>query len=96
MTECEQCKNPMLKGVHTCGRDPLWRGPFADLKVSQWQPIETEPKNGTEFLAYSDASEEFGVAFWAAIPGKKWLVCRNSIGEDFNPTHWQPLPEPPK
>lgn len=62
-----------------------------------WRPIETSPKDGEDFLAYSDATGKYGVAYWVTYFTKELtLVCNDSLGEWFNPTHWMPLPEPPK
>ncbi len=70
------------------------------VKAAGWQPIETAPRDGTEFLA-------FGSYFY---PGDKdatvycSIVSRN--GEFWNDwegdhpdgffSHWTPLPSPPK
>jgi hypothetical protein len=62
-----------------------------------WQPIETAPKDGTEMLLYSPVdgvkSSHFEGGVWQGFP---W---RSPISRDFQaakPTHWMPLPEPPK
>jgi hypothetical protein len=51
-----------------------------------WQPIETAPMDGTEVLVI-DAGEVQQVSWWAHA----W-----SHDDSYVPTHWQPLPEPPK
>lgn len=61
----------------------------------EWQPIETAPKDGTPVLIFwskkyigigEHAPEDafFGAYWWAYGTGK----C--------NPSHWMPLPPPPK
>ena len=69
-------------------------------EMSEWQPIETAPKDGTEVLVWS---EHGGVesAYWEAgcYGHSGWTIyqIRTEIAEpDFPPTHWMPLPEPPK
>lgn len=63
--------------------------------MSEWQPIETAPKDGTSFLAC--------VGIWQTVchwhPHGHW----SSVGavyspypSDEQPIHWMPLPEPPK
>ena len=63
--------------------------------MSEWQPIETAPKDGTDFLAYSDACNVYGVAYWNTFHHAGYLVCNDSARDFFNPTHWMPLPPPP-
>lgn len=63
----------------------------------EWQPIETAPKDGTEVLCFSD---DLGI-FVAYIDDHnhnqkpKWST---GFGEksEIDPTHWMPLPAPPK
>lgn len=66
-----------------------------------WQPIETAPKDGTWLLLgqFSDSDTDdycHGVAHWhdggwtdGYQPDWYWRGA-------FEPTHWQPLPEPPE
>lgn len=64
--------------------------------MSEWQPIETAPQDGTEVLLHC-AEGDINVAYW---DGTWWAdtieggdVTRRGSGE---PTHWMPLPEPPQ
>jgi Protein of unknown function (DUF551) len=57
-----------------------------------WQPIETAPKDGTDILVYSN--ERIISAHWS-VPADAWV----EVVHDYSfaaPTHWMPLPEPPK
>lgn len=67
--------------------------------MSEWQPIETAPKDSTQILAYA-FNERFGnmfygVAEWATkksadtVAGWFWPYA-------IRPTHWMPLPTPPE
>lgn len=70
----------------------------------QWRPIGTAPKQGKILLLFNnpligyDGSTLRGrvdIGFY--INNRFHSVTANSEGEDeARPTHWQPLPEPPK
>lgn len=87
--------------------------------MSEWQPIETAPKDGTLILVAGpviDSSDVAGYVPWketyvvlAWWEGSCWLGCFGDYhdtgcpicGGWFEypvvwPTHWMPLPEPPK
>ena len=62
--------------------------------MSEWQPIETAPE-GESLLVYmpTDKRNPIQVARW----GKHTKVIGNQFAFDMEkPTHWMPLPEPPK
>jgi len=74
--------------------------------MTEWQPIETAPKDGTDIIVmYIDIATQFvRIAFWLDY---EWDPSINGwwtydCGEDelmapiYAPTHWMPLPEPPK
>lgn len=63
--------------------------------VQYWQPIETAPKDGTEILIYSRYGDQYVVSYDDSF-NAPWRV-RNEEGLNAHiPTHWMPLPEPPK
>lgn len=68
-----------------------------------WRPIESAPKDGTKILAWcphpritnDDAFFHCEIIWWRPYKANPWRTARNdSIPDD--PTHWQPLPDPPK
>lgn len=54
--------------------------------MSDWQPIETYPKDGTSFLVWSKNCTDLSIA---------WHDEEGEPLERFY-THWHPLPPPPK
>lgn len=65
--------------------------------LSGWRPISTAPKDGMEFIGYwvfavTDQGPQWEVG--AAC----WLLGRFRFRNPKSgpPTHWMPLPEPPK
>lgn len=62
--------------------------------MSEWQPIETAPKDGTWVLLYHQYAR-ISDWYW---DGQKWHNDVLDWGDDepsLAPTHWQPLPDPP-
>jgi hypothetical protein len=67
--------------------------------ASQWQPIDTAPMDGTEFLGYRRG--QMATAY--RVPRddcEMWSFGDQSAAHeywpDMRPTHWMPLPEPPQ
>jgi len=73
--------------------------------MTKWQPIETAPKDGTAILAWPingngfySKDEEDRISYvvrwyarnavWLEASGEEYMQCY--------PTHWMPLPAPPK
>lgn len=87
----------------------IWYATDAQVKVmhealnnsTRWQPIETAPKDGTEFLGYFGS---YGVKqiHWNELPninGKMmsdWYEKGLRFFPHAKPTHWMPLLEPPE
>ena len=77
--------------------------------MSEWQPIETAPKDGSTILIYGD--NEVSVVFWEVRRTLGAWRCTGygdlafeDDGSPYsppsrlipqNPTHWMPLPVPP-
>jgi hypothetical protein len=60
----------------------------------EWQPIETAPKDGTDILVFCKIRRVLR-GFWDEARGGQWSEWPGRQAIEF-PTHWQPLPEPPK
>jgi hypothetical protein len=63
--------------------------------VSDWQPIETAPKDGTRIIVANYAVVWPDVS-WVKSPraGERWEHL-NLGAVRFAPTHWMPIPKPP-
>lgn len=61
--------------------------------IQEWQPIESAPKDGTAVLLYDPTTESGGFVFEGA-----WENGWYDYGDWFDrtPTHWIPLPSPPR
>jgi len=65
--------------------------------MTEWQTIDSAPKDGTEILVFNSLYKEMFVALWH---DESWQYA---VGIDSKPiilttretTHWMPLPEPP-
>jgi hypothetical protein len=64
---------------------------------SEWQPIETAPRDGTNILIVNHKGN-IASGLWQC--GGWWLRGGNGPNTFFNdhhgPTHWMPLPSPPE
>jgi hypothetical protein len=97
-----------------CGLELLdWNEKVIDLwnarvpaQSTQWQPIETAPKDGTHILAYrlpigirfTNNTNPPTVVHWfddPDEPGFYTSVNERAPEYPFNPTHWKPLDAPP-
>lgn len=61
-------------------------------RMTDWQPIETAPKDGTEVIAYDDGVY---ISHWYVTNPQIFGWWAGDAG-GINPTHWMPLPTPPK
>lgn len=74
--------------------------------MSEWQPIETAPKDETEILVYGEETRT--IAGWGMIYSpygdarrKGWRCeatpdIEGHASDGIEPTHWMPLPAPPR
>jgi len=71
--------------------------------TQRWQPIETAPKDGSAILiwpaesAFTRRKNHFisYVVRWNDLE-EGWIEASGEEYDRFCPTHWMPLPEPPK
>ncbi len=68
-----------------------------------WQPIATAPKDGTQIFVARDMGPHgwiLGTAHWREVAGLSgwfsWGIAGGSELGLAHPTHWMPLPQPPK
>lgn len=64
--------------------------------MSDWQPIDTVPKNGSQFLGFEWSAERQAGAFVLA----RWSDMYDEFEDEYGSgvdrlTHWMPLPKPP-
>jgi hypothetical protein len=60
--------------------------------MTEWQPIETAPQGGTVVLVFPNLQ---GYCTVGHCLHDEWWDAFNDNYEIY-PTHWMPLPEPPK
>lgn len=76
-----------------------------------WKPIETAPRDGSEFLGYAAGVGKFDVCRWNANSINSFKQgergCYETVQHDgeygpeddefgyWDATHWMPLPNPP-
>jgi hypothetical protein len=72
----------------------------------EWQRIETAPKDGTRVdlwcinhLTYDKRGQRVVNVAWGTVTDwtrREHEGWQHGRGEDLEPTHWMPIPEPPK
>lgn len=73
--------------------------------MSEWRDISTAPKDGTlvdlwciNHLRWDKAGQRVTSVSWGTVSdwmGNERQDWQHGHGEDFEPTHWMPLPAPP-
>ena len=77
---------------------------YNQFNVLAWQPIETAPRDGTEVIVCKrfeglnpndlrKPQHDMAVVMW---DGSCWTIDSEFPFYFDDPTHWMPLPEPPK
>lgn len=68
--------------------------------MSEWQPIETAPRDGTAFLVYRPLAHEthdphITIACGVMQPRQSPQGVTHYTSRWCHPSHWMPLPPPP-
>jgi hypothetical protein len=74
------------------------------IEMTEWQPIDTAPKDGTAILIWPAQSALTGSTECMTISyvvrwhdwKEAWIEASGEEYDTFYPTHWMPLPEAPK
>lgn len=65
-------------------------------RASEWRSIDSAPRDGTRFVAWCVETGQAGpdIAWWriSANPALSYFATKYG----WIPTHWMPLPAPPK
>jgi len=81
------------------GQDPGATFVTDPAPVCECKPIETAPKDGTEFIVFRDDAGVFTARYVASNDDGEMFLA-SMYGEDLTgdmmPTHWMPLPPPPE
>lgn len=59
--------------------------------MTDWRSIESAPKDG-QIMLWADYH---AIGFWSDF-FKNWQTLDGDGTRQIEPTHWQPLPEPPR
>ena len=101
-TDYVACGNCGAQGPPVGSTEMLWEDAAAAdwNQRSAWQPIETAPGDGRDFIAYNKFTGPYITAAKAMPPDDEIrypMYCWHGVkGSWFpKPTHWQPLPSPP-
>ena len=61
--------------------------------MSEWKPIETAPRTSKAILVWCPERKNIYIVCWF----DEWQhFCGTGRTLNETPTHWMPLPEPPK
>lgn len=64
--------------------------------MSEWRPIETAPKDETTILVYRPGADDNYILKIGTDNWGYWCNSWAHSARHTQPTHWMPLPEPPK
>lgn len=68
--------------------------------MDEWKPVETPPRDGETVLCFWGwpPRTKYPPACWSVgtYENEKWRYPDNQEDDYADPTHWMPLPAPPK
>jgi hypothetical protein len=93
----ERIAESMLQPSEAIYIVPIIEAAIAESARAQWLPIATAPKDGSPVLLFgrSDSGQRRAVGHYDAKPRPGGYGPWH-WGITFQPTHWMPLPQPPK
>jgi len=92
----------LMVGVSRQALDEVLTYLAATRAEPQWQPIETAPKDGTEFMAWWEGEFEPKVRFDQEIERYEFFgridYDQDGWSDEYikGPSHWMAIPTPPK
>lgn len=89
IVECMKCGGGLESGDEGEESGKRW-----NTRASQWQPIDTAPKD-TLILCYSPRYGIVGTGIYDGVDIEMFLPNREDCGT-WMFTHWMPLPDPPQ
>lgn len=63
--------------------------------MSEWQPISTAPRDGSDILAYQRVADKDRILTMRYDRTGKTFCTNVHSFVAFDPSHWMPLPKPP-
>jgi hypothetical protein len=65
--------------------------------MSEWQPIETAPKDGTAIDIWARKPDGGGQRWTDIVWENGWVSVEGKLSDKYwTYTHWMPIPNPPK
>jgi Lar family restriction alleviation protein len=99
---CSNCfaEGPVVSDQEIWSAAAIEQAAAAWNQRNTWQPIETAPRDGRDFIAYNEFTGPYITAAKAMLPDddiRYPMYCWRGVkGSWFpEPTHWYPLPSPP-
>lgn len=96
---CEQC--PFFT-KNMSDSDALAYIQQLEAQIPKWISVDNPPKYTSNYLVYVWVAYPDGIAYMDVRTGvynivyKTWTIPHSNLEAVGEPTHWMPLPEPPK